>query len=95
MNLFPIIIGVLGLLVIVAWIVAVMAAIQIVGLAPKGEKIRTYGQLGWWQFDKIRATIGPAADLPIRTYQRAFVVFIVIVVLGAVSGVLLGTQAQT
>jgi hypothetical protein len=95
MNLFPILIGVLGLLVIVAWVAAVMAALQIVGLAPKGEKMRTYGQLGWWQFDKIRATIGPAADLPIRTYQRAFIVFIVIVVLGAAGGVLLGTQPQT
>jgi hypothetical protein len=94
MTLFPIFIGVLGLLVIVAWVAAVMAALQIVGLAPKGEKLRTYGQLGWWQFDKIRATIGPAADLPIRTYQRAFIVFIVIVVLGAAGGVLLGTQPQ-
>lgn len=95
MNLLPILIGVLGLLVVVAWIVAVMAAIQIVNLAPRGEKIRTYGQLGWWQFDKIRATIGPAAELPIRTYQRAFIVFIVIVILGAAGGVLLGGQART
>jgi hypothetical protein len=57
--------------------------------------MRTYGQLGWWQLDKIRATIGPPADLPIRTYQRAFIVFIVIVILGAAGGVLLGGQAQT
>ena len=95
MNLFPILIGVAGLLVVMAWIIAIISAVQIVGLAPKGEKLRTYGQLGWWQFDKIRATIGPAADLPIRTYQRAFMVFIVIVILGAVAGVLLGGQAQT
>jgi hypothetical protein len=95
MNLVPILVGVAGLLVVVAWIVAIMSAIQIVSLAPKGEKIRTYGQLGWWQFDKIRATIGPAADQPIRAYQRAFIVFIVIVILGAAAGVLLGAQAQT
>lgn len=95
MSFIPIIIGVAGLLVVMSWVVAIVAAIQIVGLAPKGQKIRTYGQLGWWQFDKIRATIGPAADLPIRTYQRAFIVFIVIVVLGAAGGVLLGAQPQT
>jgi hypothetical protein len=95
MNLLPILIGVAGLLVVMAWIVAIISAVQIVGLAPKGEKLRTYGQLGWWQFDKIRATIGPAADLPIRTYQRAFIVFIAIVILGAVAGMLLGGQART
>ena len=89
-----ILLGVMMLLVVFSWIVAIIAAVQIVGLAPKGEKMRIYGQLGWWQFDKIRATIGPAADIHIRTYQRAFIVFIVIVILAAAGSVLLGAQAQ-
>jgi hypothetical protein len=92
--MISILLSVAMLLVAFSWVIAVIAAIQIVGLAPKGEKIRTYGQLGWWQFDKIRATIGPAADPHIRTYQRAFVAFFIIVILAAVGGVLLGAQAQ-
>jgi hypothetical protein len=90
----PIVVGVMMLLAMVAFFVAVIAAIQIVGLAPGGQKLTTYGQLGWWQFDRIRATIGPGGDLPIRTYQRAFIVFMLIVVLAAIGGTLLGAQAQ-
>ena len=60
-----------------AWVIAVFAAIQLVRLAPKGEKLKTYGKLGWWQFDEIRKTIGPAADQPIRVYQRAFIAYII------------------
>jgi len=92
--MISILLGVLMLLVAMSWIIAVISAIQIVGLAPKGEKLRTYGQLGWWQFDKIRATVGAAADRHIRTYQRAFAAFFIIVILAAVGGVLLGAQAQ-
>jgi hypothetical protein len=92
--MIPIVLGVALMLAALAFFAAVIAAIQIVALAPKGQKITTYGQLGWWQFDKIRATVGPAADLPIRTYQRAFVVFITIVILAALGGTLLGAQAQ-
>ncbi len=95
MNIGLILIGVAGLMVVMSWIVALVSAIQIVSLAPKGQKLRTYGQLGWWQFDKIRATVGSAADLPIRTYQRAFIAFLTLVILGAVAGVFLGGQAQT
>ncbi len=92
MTLLSILIGAAGLLVIGAWTLAIISAIQIVSLAPKGEKIRVYGQLGWWQFDRIRATVGPAAEQPMRTYRRAFIVFIVIVILSA-AGVPLVAQA--
>ena len=92
--MISIVLSVMMLLAVLAFAAAVIAAVQIVTLAPKGQKLTTYGQLGWWQFDKIRATVGPAGDVPIRTYQRAFVVFMVIVVLAAVGGTLLGAQAQ-
>jgi len=92
--MIPILLGVMMLLVAVAFLVAVTAAVQIVALAPRGLKLTTYGQLGWWQFDKIRATVGPGGDLPIRTYQRAFLVFMVIVVLAVIGGTLLGAPAQ-
>jgi hypothetical protein len=92
--MITIILGVAMSLAALAFAAAVVAAIQIVSLAPKGKKLTTYGQLGWWQFERIRATVGPAGDLPIRTYQRAFVVFLAIVVLAAIGGTLLGAQAQ-
>ena len=47
-------IGILGLFAVVAWVVAVISAVQIVRLAPAGERLRTYGRLGWWRFDAIR-----------------------------------------
>ncbi len=94
MSLLPILIGIAGLLVIGTWALAIMSAMQIVSLAPEGEKFKVYGQLGWWQFDKIRAAVGPAAEQPIRTYRRAFIVFIVIVILGA-AAVPLVAQALT
>ena len=92
--MITIVLGVAFALAALAFAAAVIAAFQIVSLAPKGRRMQTYGQLGWWQFDKIRATVGPTGDLPIRTYQRAFVVFMVIIVLAAIGGALLGAQAQ-
>ena len=92
--MISIVLGVALLFAALSFVAAVIAAVQIVALAPKGQKLKTYGQLGWWQFDRVRQTTGPAGDLPIRTYQRAFIVFIVIVVLAALGGTLLGAQAQ-
>ena len=87
-------IGILGLFAVVAWVVAVMSAIQIVRLAPAGERLRTYGRLGWWRFDAIREQIGGAADQPIRSYQRAFVAFFICVLASIVIGGLLSVTAQ-
>ncbi len=89
-----VVIGVLGLFAVFAWGVAVLSAIQIVRLAPAGQRMRAYGQLGWWQFDKIRAVTGGAADPHIRTYQRAFVAFIFCVLAGFVIGGLMSVIAQ-
>ena len=71
-----------------------ISAIRIVGLAPTGQKLRTYGQLGWWQFDKIRGTSGATVDPHIRTYQRAFLAFIFCVLAAIVIGGLLSVTAQ-
>jgi hypothetical protein len=92
--MLSIVIGILGLFAVVAWVVAVMSAIQIVRMAPAGEKLRTYGRLGWWKFDVIRQQIGDAVDLPIRSYQRAFVAFFICVLASIVIGGLLGVTAQ-
>ena len=73
--MISILLSVIGLFAVFAWIVAVMSAIRIVRLAPKGAGMRTYGRLGWWKFDAIRQDVGLAADPHITAYQRAFVAF--------------------
>ena len=76
--------GVTGAFAVTAWIVAVIQAIQIVRLAPKGEKLASYFALGWWKFRQIEAKAGPASVPHLVIYQRAVVAFIVFVVLGLV-----------
>ncbi|MEO6015385.1 MAG: hypothetical protein ABIQ30_17590 [Devosia sp.] len=92
--MISIVLSVMGLLAVVSWVVAIISAIQIVGLAPKGSKMKIYGQLGWWRFDQIRAIVGPAGEKPIQAYQRSFMVFIILVVVAAVGATLLGAQAR-
>lgn len=92
--MIPIVLGVIGLFALLSWILAVISAIQIVSLAPRGTKIRNYYRLGWWKFADIRSDIGPAADVHIRTYQRAFIAFFVCIVLVAVVMVFLGVERQ-
>jgi len=77
-----------------AWGIAVLSAIRIVSLAPKGERVRTYGKIGWWQFAEIRESLGPAVEPHIRAYQRAFIVFLTLVILAMIAGTLLGATAQ-
>ena len=89
-----VVVGVLGLFAVFAWVLAVISAINIVRLTPAGQRLRTYGRLGWWKFDDIRATIGSSADPHIRTYQRAFIAFILCVLASIVIGGLLSVTAQ-
>ena len=76
--------GVVGLFAMLAWIVAVIQAIQIVSLTPKGQKLRSYFALGWWKFDQIEAAAGPASVPHLQIYQRAVIAFLVFVILGIV-----------
>jgi hypothetical protein len=89
-----VVIGVLGLFAVFAWGLAVISAIQIVRLTPAGQRFGTYVQLGWWQFDKVRAAAGPAVNPHIRTYQRAFFAFFICVLASIVMGALLSATAQ-
>lgn len=77
-----------------AWGIAIISAVRIVAAAPKGERLGTYGKIGWWQFAEIRHALGPSVDPHIRAYQRAFITFIACVVLAMIAGTLLGMQAQ-
>ena len=89
-----IVLTVLAALGFLAWGIAVLSAIRIVSLAPKGQKLGIYGQVGWWQFDKIRAALGPDVAPHIRAYQRGFLPFIGCVLIAMIAGTLLAVEAQ-
>ena len=87
-----ILISVIGLLAVFSWVIAVISAIRIVGLAPKGQRIRNYVRLGWWRFGEIRTDLGEAAAPHITTYQRAVTAFLMLIVAGIAVGSFLTTQ---
>jgi hypothetical protein len=76
-----------------AWGIATLSAIQIVMMAPKGTRFSTYGQVGWWRFDEIRQALGPATEAHIVTYKRAFVAFLICVIIAMIFGTIAGGQA--
>ena len=93
--MISILVSVIGGLAVFSWIIALIAAVQIVRLAPKGEGLKVYGRLGWWNFEGVRALTGPAADPHIRVYQRAFIGFIACVIIAILGGTLLAAVATT
>ena len=56
----------------IAWAVAVLAALAVVRLAPPGQKLSAYVQLGWWRFAALEQRVGPAVRPHIRRYKLAF-----------------------
>jgi hypothetical protein len=89
-----IVLSIASLLGFFAWVIAVVSAIRIVSLAPKGRKLATYGRVGWWQFDAIRGELGTAVEPHITAYQRAFIAFFALILVAMIVGTLLGATAQ-
>jgi hypothetical protein len=77
-----------------AWCIAVLSAIRIVSLAPKGQKLGVYGKIGWWQFADIRSSLGPDVEPHIRAYQRAFIAFIGLIFIAMIAGTIVGVTTQ-
>ncbi|KQU98854.1 hypothetical protein [Devosia sp. Root105] len=77
-----------------AWLVALMAALQIVALTPAGQRWKSWFALGGWRFGEIRAAAGAAVEPHIRRYRMAFLVFMLAVIAGAAAGILLGAEQQ-
>jgi len=77
-----------------AWLVALMAALQIVALTPAGQRMKSWFALGGWRFGEIRAAAGTAVEPHIRRYRMAFLVFMLAVIAGAAGGILLGAEQQ-
>lgn len=62
-----------------AWLVAVISAISILGLTPKGSKLKACFDLGWWRFDKLRTLIGPAAEPHLKRYRLSLLAFFALI----------------
>jgi hypothetical protein len=67
--------GFLGVAAVSAWAVAAWSAIALIGLAPKGQRLATYRNLGWWRHREIVSAIGPAAGPHVARYRKAFMAF--------------------
>lgn len=89
-----VVIGVLALAAVGAWAVAVLSALSIVGLAPKGRKLSAYFALGRWRFGEVEAIAGPAAAPHIARYKKAFMAFFACILATAVVIVLIAMAAQ-
>jgi hypothetical protein len=68
------------LMAFVAWAVALMTALSVVRLAPRGQKLASYWQLGWWRFTALEQRLGPPVLPLIKRYRRAFIVFFGVIV---------------
>ena len=62
-----------------AWSLAALATLNVVNLAPKGEKLSAYYQLGMWRFSDLEAKLGTGVTPHITHYKRAFYVFIAVI----------------
>jgi hypothetical protein len=63
------------LLAFIAWAVALLTALSVVRLAPRGQKLASYFQLGWWRFAALEQRLGPPVLPLIKRYRLAFIVF--------------------
>jgi hypothetical protein len=67
------------LIAFIAWAIAALAALNVVSLAPKGEKLSVYFQLGLWRFAALEARLGAAVRPHLIRYRRAFFVFFAVI----------------
>lgn len=89
-----IILGVVALLGFFAWAIVAISVVQLLVLAPKGQKVAVYGKLGMWRMGDIRTIVGPGADPHIQAMKRAGVAFLVCVVIGMGLGVVQSALSQ-
>jgi hypothetical protein len=64
-----------ALVAFIAWAMAALSALSVVQLAPKGDKLTAYFDLGRWRFAALEARLGPTVTPHIVRYKRAFLIF--------------------
>ena len=78
--------AVLGLGALGAWGVAVVSAIAVIQMAPPGDKLESYFQLGWLRLSTLRARLGPGVEPHLRRYRNALLSFLACILVGMVIG---------
>jgi hypothetical protein len=74
-GLIHVVMFVAALIAFIAWAMAALSALNVVQLAPKGEKLMSYFRLGLWRFTDLEASIGPQVTPHLVRFKRAFLVF--------------------
>jgi hypothetical protein len=67
------------LIAYIAWAFAALSVFDIVNLAPKGEKLAAYFQLGLWRFTALEAQLGAGVRPHLIRYKRAFFAFFAVI----------------
>jgi hypothetical protein len=94
-GVLGIIIAVVAVLGVFAWVIVATSVVQLLRLAPKGEKMTVYGKLGWWNFADIRTIVGPAAEPHLIAMKRGGIAFVACALIGIGLGAILGALSQT
>jgi hypothetical protein len=68
-----------ALLAFIAWSLAALAALGVASLAPKGEKLSAYFDLGMWHFASLEARFGAGVTPHLVRYRRAFFAFFAVI----------------
>jgi hypothetical protein len=83
---------ILALVAFVAWFTAVISAIAIFQLAPRGEKLSSLFRLGWLRFSTLSTQLGPSALPHLARYRVALFGFMACVIAMAVLSILLAAE---
>ncbi|MFZ5673832.1 MAG: hypothetical protein ACOZAM_12800 [Pseudomonadota bacterium] len=78
-----------ALVAFIAWAMVALSALSVVQIAPKGDKLTSYFDLGRWRFAALETRLGPAVTPHVVRYKRAFLVFFAAI--GAIVVVALST----
>lgn len=79
---------VLVALALVAWLVAMQAAITVWRLSAPGEKFSNYFRLCSWRFAALEARLGPGIRPILSRFRLGMIIFIVCVIIALVGGVM-------
>ncbi len=80
---------------VAAWLFALVALVQIVGMAPTGQRMSLLFNLGWLRLGRVAAAAGPASAPHARTYLIAMLTFLIVVILIAAVAILAAGQSRS
>ena len=63
----------------IAWAIAALAALNVANLAPKGEKLSAYFDLGLLRFSALEVRLGAGVRPHLIRYKRAFSIFFAVI----------------